>query len=367
MALNLAMPSTWSCPSWPMTRDQSSYCPLRKQFSCSAARQNQDQIYENHSQVSSNQCRPVKRVRTGLNPRSPGSPPEVLEPHELFALPTGFPVPRIKVTTEEPTETLHSRNGGDVTASMRLDDTTSKAETSPYSYYDRWISFRRPEDHEFAVSPLEAPSGFLENFSKESNSIAKDSLEDTEMTTGEEPYKEPEAESGSYTLSRFLTYSEGPIRSQETSISRPDFPRSTGPDDIKKELQKLESDISDALQNMDISNDGIPESHLQSLEARFGSENLEGLEGNTAEDETDPQELLEEEEYDILDLEDGNEAIAASARAISPELESWISKSSLVGSILKPLVGSAFSSIGFPEEHVHSPVPQGQKRKASTC
>ena len=85
------------------------------------------------------------------------------------------------------------------------------------------------------------------------------------------------------------------MQSQKPSISRPDFLRSTAPTDITKELQKLESDISDAFQGMNISDDGIPEIHLQDLEASFYSEILEGLEGADAEGETGPQELSEDE------------------------------------------------------------------------
>lgn len=249
-------------------------------------------------------------------------------------------------------KTLHSRNSGNIITSMRTNDIASRPETSPLPWFGIWISPREPEDQELVVSPLKPPSEFLEHITKEFCDIGNDPLEDAEMATGEEDDEEVggtiSTEMSSYTLERYLADGEGSIRSQEPSISRPDYLRSTYPIDIKRELQKITSDISDVFRGMNISDDSIPEIHLQDLEASFGSEILEGLEGNTAECETGPQDMSEDGN-DIFNLEDGDESVVVGPRDISPELESWISKSSLiVGNSLKPLVG-------------------GRKRKASTC
>ncbi|KAK6522634.1 hypothetical protein TWF281_002071 [Arthrobotrys megalospora] len=372
MSLDIAIPSAAGCPPWSMLQ-KSYYSFCRQSFPWPAAtstRQKHDQSFEIDDQIPSNQLRPLKRIRTDRTLKPLLSSSEALEDDQLFALPPGFQVPQIKITTEESIETQHSLNCGNRTTLMHLNDVALRSETSPHSWFDRWISPREPEDQELVVSPLETPSGFLDHFSKGSFDIAMDPLGDTEMATGEGQNDELEAtiptETSSYTLVRYLADSEGSMSSQEQSISRPDFLRSTAPIDIRRELQKLESDISDAFQGMNISDDGIPEIHLQDLEASFGSENLEGLEGDDAESETGPQELPEDEN-DIFSL-DGDEAVVVGPRGISPELESWISKSSLiVGSILKPLVGGVVDGTRSLEEDVHFHIPHGRKRKASTC
>ncbi|KAF3125189.1 hypothetical protein TWF703_011047 [Orbilia oligospora] len=352
MSVDIAIPSATWCPWSAVGRPYSYPVSCGQSFPLAIAKPDQSQTFEPFDQILPTLQRPLKRIRTGerLNPLLSSS--EGLEDDRLFA---------------------PGRNSDSIGASMHANDTASRPGASPLSWIGLWITPREPEDPELVVSPLEAPPGFLEGVLKETCDIEKDPLGDTEMETGEEHNEDVRGsmptETSSYTLERYLADGKGSIRSQEPSISRPDYLRSTDLVDIKRELQKITSDISDVFQGMNISDDNIPEINLQDLEASFGSENLEGLEGNTAECETDAQDMSEDGN-DIFSLEDGDESVVVGPQDISPELESWISKSSLiVGSSLKPLVGGAVDSTGltFQEEDVHFPIPHGRKRKASTC
>ncbi|KAF3083721.1 hypothetical protein TWF569_007408 [Orbilia oligospora] len=372
MSVDIAIPSATWCPWSAVGRPYSYPVSCGQSFPLAIAKPDQSQTFEPFDQILPTLQRPLKRIRTGerLNPLLSSS--EGLEDDRLFA-PGYEQIPLIKITSEESMKTLHSRNSDSIGASMHANDTASRPGASPLSWIGLWITPREPEDPELVVSPLEAPPGFLEGVLKETCDIEKDPLGDTEMETGEEHNEDVRGsmptETSSYTLERYLADGKGSIRSQEPSISRPDYLRSTDLVDIKRELQKITSDISDVFQGMNISDDNIPEINLQDLEASFGSENLEGLEGNTAECETDAQDMSEDGN-DIFSLEDGDESVVVGPQDISPELESWISKSSLiVGSSLKPLVGGAVDSTGltFQEEDVHFPIPHGRKRKASTC
>ncbi|KAK6344920.1 hypothetical protein TWF718_006871 [Orbilia javanica] len=365
MSVDVALPpTTWSPWSTISINKPYSYpVSCRQTVSWSATSSNQSQTFELHDRRSPIHTRPSKRPRTDLNltPFRPSS--DTLEDDQLFA--REYWTPLIKITAEESIEAMHNRISGNIRTSMHTNGVPSRLGI--------WTSPRAPEDQELAVSPLESPPGFLDHISKESCDIGNDPLGDTEMATGEGHDEEVggtiSTETSSYTLERYLADGEGSIRSQEPSISRPDYLRSTDPIDIKRELQKLASDISDVFQGMNISDDSIQETHLQDLEASFGSEILEGLEGNTAGHETNPQDMSEYEN-DIFSLEDGDESVVVGSPDISPELESWILKSSLiVGSSLKPLVGGATegTELTFQEEDVQLPIPHGRKRKASTC
>ncbi|KAK6520241.1 hypothetical protein TWF506_000519 [Arthrobotrys conoides] len=373
MSVDIAIPSATWCPWSAVGRPYSYPVSCGQQFPWPVARSDQNQTFESFDQILPTLSRPLKKIRTDgkLSPLLASS--ETLEDNQLFA-PGYEQVPLIKITSEESTKTLHSRNSDIMRASMHGNDTASRPGVSPLSWIGLWTPPREPDDQELVVSPLEPPSGFLESISKESCDIEIDPSGDIEIEAGEGHNEDVRGsiptEISSYTLERYLADGEGSIRSQEPSISRPDYLCSTDPVDIKlRELQKLTSDISDVFQGMNISDDNISEIHLQDLEASFGSEILEGLEGNTAECETDAQDMSESEN-DIFSLEDGDESVVVGPRDISPELESWISKSSLiVGSSLKPLVGGAVNSTGlmFQEEDVHFHIPQRRKRKASTC
>ncbi|KAK6496675.1 hypothetical protein TWF481_001664 [Arthrobotrys musiformis] len=339
---------SWCCP----TVENPISCPRFRKTSLpnywSTPRSNHSQISEPIERILSTPPRPPKRVRTGLNPNQLTSSSKTLEDDQLFA--PGYPVPVIKIIPEDSVGTLIGRNSVDTCtiAPINASSIALKPGISPLSRFAAWILPRDPEDQELVVSPLETPSGFLEHIAKDTGDIENDPLGDIEMRTGgeygEEFRESISPETSSYTLTRFLEDGTGSKRS------------------IERELRQITSDLSDVLQGMKISDVDVPETHMRDLEASFGSENLEGLEGNTAECETDPQDNFEDEN-DIFSLEDGDEVVVAGPLEISPELESWISKSSLiVGRSLKPFVGGAVDSTGFPFH-----IPHGRKRKASTC
>ncbi|EPS41699.1 hypothetical protein H072_4416 [Dactylellina haptotyla CBS 200.50] len=315
--------------------------------------------------------RPPKRVRTNLNVRQPLSPIRSLQEGDLRSLSDEFQNRLDHLSAQPLVANIKASNGeyGGVSHSaIYVDINVDQTRSSLPLWHDRCISLEVIEDFEcppppLPVSPLQKPDDLMGNISPTVEDMVLDPLGDIEMSTKEETIENGRiavdatgqaADTTSYPLVRYLEDGEVSTPSPKPSITRPDIIRSTAPIDIKKELQRFESDISHALEGMKLAADDGVESHLQGLEARFSLDDSKGLAGN----ETDPD--------DIFTL-DGDEAVVFGPRDISSELETWISESSLiVGRSLKPLAGSVVGSTSFPEEQVHI-VPHGRKRKASTC
>ncbi|KAF3907512.1 hypothetical protein AA313_de0201301 [Arthrobotrys entomopaga] len=311
------------------------------------------------NQIPPVEPRPLKRIRT-----APLSATSDLQVDDLFNLPTNFQIPQIKVKDDE--YFANSAVDEDCLGSAPT-LRTDPLEASPLAYFDSYIPFNKCEEvgsflPPLPVSPLRTPSDIAERLSQAACDVSLDPLDDIEMLTLEDELETLDAgakDTASYPLERYLEDRESSSLSQTPSITRPDIIRSTAPIDIQTELQRLESDISDALEGMKIA----PADDIKAHAGVVGSDGSQDLAG----DET--VRFCEEEDDDIFTL-DGEEAVVFGPRDISSELETWISESSLiVGRSLKPLTGcvagGSSNNNGFPEKQVN--IPQGRKRKASTC
>ncbi|KAK6539454.1 hypothetical protein TWF694_009678 [Orbilia ellipsospora] len=307
------------------------------------------------NQIPPVEPRPLKKIRT-----DPFYATSDLQVDDLYNLPTNFQIPQIQVKDEE-----YFANSADDEGHIRGPSAVQAdtPEDPPLAHFESYIPFNKEEEVEsflppLPVSPLRIPSEITERLLQDACDISLDPLYDIEMLTLEDELDDVvPKDTTSYPLVRYLEDRGTSRLSQTPSINRPDIIRSTAPIDIQTELQRLESDISDALEGMNIATADTTEAH-----ARVSPEGSKDL----AEDET--VRFCEAEEDDDIFTLDGVEAVVFGPRNISSELESWISESSLiVGRSLKPLTGcvALASSNGFQEKQVH--VPQGRKRKASTC
>ncbi|KAF3934136.1 hypothetical protein ABW20_dc0100727 [Dactylellina cionopaga] len=354
MSVFIDISSTTDFASWIMHRSSCSW-PSTLKATCS-------QILElPTAQRPQAEFRPLKRVRTDLMSNLPRFSTNDLQEADLFNLPTGFQLPQIRISTQPPAENrLNAKDGNGGESGCLKDNAmnTFLAETTPLSWLDRCMFRKHGEEPELSstplpVSPLETPSDFLGCFSQATDDVDLDPLGDIDMLVdddmGIDTTDQQIVETPYHPMVRYLADIEDPTPSQQPSITRPDFIRSTAPVDIKSELQRFESDISDFFEGMNLSTNGSSEFPLQSLEASLDLEDSKnGAEGETRQPS--------EENDDIFTL-DGDESVVIGPKDISPELESWISKSSLiVGRSLKPLTG------GIEGSHI----PHGRKRKAST-
>ncbi|KAJ6264467.1 hypothetical protein Dda_0613 [Drechslerella dactyloides] len=226
------------------------------------------------------------------------------------------------------------------------------------------------------VSPLQPPSELSDALSPVAVEIALDPTGDDVILAGGENGEQKQSaiaeDTGiasadgrsSYLLGRYLADSEDAPPSEDLNsnpaIPFPEFIRSTAPIDIKTELQRFESDISEVLERMGLGDDDSDsELRLENLETSLCiSEDDDGLAERETESAALSHGMSDDDDMFTLECDEVNAAVSAGAgaREISPELDAWMSKSSLVGSNVKLLAVVG----GVDRLPLH-----GRKRKAS--
>ncbi|KAF3939117.1 hypothetical protein ABW19_dt0200287 [Dactylella cylindrospora] len=375
--MNCIFLTTTNCTSWQWSLTGSSTSSLRGSYPRSAKH-----VKKIHSQpelhtpnLVPSEPVPFKRPRTGLERTAPHSAGEA-QVEAQFDLPPGFVLPEIRVTPQPSASDRVS--GSDCDASrpkcfidVDLNTNQSWLDSTPYHRGDA-------DAAGLAISPLEAPLEFLDDFGPQQGDPLEDPLGDIEMVNADDEEAvnidatEASGPETCYTLERFLADKTGSTPSQSPSPphSCPNLIPSeqAAPIDIKikTELQRFELDISSALEDMNLASDDEEEEWVvddeeEAEEVHTISSNLETKRdsdnGSNAGCGTENQDFGEDESDYIFTL-DEDETVVVHPRGISPQLEAWISESSvIVGRSMKPFVGSV-DTAGFPK---------GRKRKASTC